>query len=71
MHMLLMIVGLLLMLFGGGCTLLFFRFGPDSELMGVWLALGLAPQVGGFFLIRYGRKLGREKRAQSPNGNEP
>ena len=71
MHMLLMIIGLLLMLFSGGRTLLFLRFGPDSELTGVWLALGLAPLVGGFFLIRYGGKLGRVKRAQSPSGNEP
>ena len=69
------IFGILLLLFGGGCTLLFaivgIPFGIDStnygesqvwgDLIGWWLFGGLFPLFGGFFLFRYGMKRDREK----------
>jgi hypothetical protein len=70
MPILLMILGLLLILFGGGCTLIFFGMGPDSEFLLLWLGLGAAPLVGGLLLVRYGLRLRRERRAQLPNGSE-
>jgi hypothetical protein len=60
MHVFLMIIGLLLILFGGGCTIVFIAVDGDVEFRWLWLALGLAPLVGGFFLIRHGLKLNRE-----------
>lgn len=71
MPILLMILGLLLVLFGGGCTLIFFGMGPDSEFLLLWLALGAAPLAGGFLLVRYGLRLRRARRTQLPNGGEP
>jgi hypothetical protein len=71
MHVLLMIIGLLLILFGGGCTFIFFGMGPDSEFLWLWLALGVAPLVGGFLLVRYGLRLRRERQAQRPDGDKP
>jgi hypothetical protein len=70
MHVFLMIIGLLLILFGGGCTIVFIAVDGDVEFLWLWLALGLAPLVGGFFLIRHGLKLNRERRAQPPHGNQ-
>ena len=66
MPILLMILGLLLILFGGGCTVIFFGMGPDSEFLLLWLGLGVLPLVGGFLLVRYGLKLRRERQAQLP-----
>ena len=71
MPIFLMIIGLLLILFGGGCTIVFIAVDGDIEFLWLWLALGLAPLVGGFFLIRYGLRLLRERRAQTPNGDKP
>jgi UPF0716 family protein affecting phage T7 exclusion len=71
MPIFLMIIGLLLILFGGGCTIVFIAVDGDIEFLWLWLALGLAPLVGGFFLIRHGLRLLRERRAQAPNGDKP
>lgn len=71
MPIFLMIIGLLLILFGGGCTIVFIAVDGDIEFLWLWLALGLAPLVGGFFLIRYGLRLLRERRTQTPNGDKP
>ena len=71
MPILLMILGLLLILFGGGCTLIFFGMGPDSSFLWLWLGLGVLPLAGGLLLVRYGLKLRRERRAQIPNGDKP
>ena len=71
MSVFLMIMGLLLVLFGGGCTVIFFGVGPDSEFLWLWLALGVAPLVGGFLLVRYGLRLRRERQALPPDGNKP
>jgi len=71
MPILLMILGLLLILFGGGCTLIFFGMGPDSEFLWLWLGLGALPLAGGFFLVRYGLRLRRARRAQLPDGDKP
>jgi hypothetical protein len=82
MHVLLIILGLLLLLFGGGCTVIFVGLGlqdPSSMLgdmallLQLWLPLGLAPLIGGFFLFRHGLKLKRERsktRMQPPNPAE-
>ena len=67
MHIVLLIFGPLLILFGGGCTLIFFGTGPDSEFLLLWLALGVAPLVGGFLLVRYGLRLRRERQTQLPD----
>lgn len=71
MPIFLMIIGLLLILFGGGCTIVFIAVDGDIEFLWLWLALGFAPLIGGFFLIRHGLKLLRERRAQPPNGDKP
>jgi hypothetical protein len=71
MHVLLIIIGLLLIVFGGGCTIVFIAVDGDIEFLWLWLALGLAPLLGRFFLIRHGMKLNRERRAQPSNGNKP
>ncbi len=75
MPILLMIIGLLLILFGGGCTVIFFGVGPDSEFLLLWLALGLAPLVGGILLFRHGLRRDRERRkaVQTPpaTGDKP
>jgi hypothetical protein len=64
MPILFIIIGLLLILFGGGCTIVFIAVDGDLEFLWLWLALGVAPLVGGFFLIRHGLKRIRERRAQ-------
>ena len=71
MYVLLIVVGLLLILFGGGCTMIFFGVGPDSEFLWLWLVLGGAPLVGGTLLVRYGLKLRRVRQVQRPNGDKP
>jgi hypothetical protein len=71
MHVLLIILGLLLLLFGGGCTLLLIgTYGSDpshiqfdlSLILSLWLPLGLLPLVGGWFIFRHGLKIDRQKR---------
>jgi Flp pilus assembly protein TadB len=70
MPILLIIIGLLLILFGGGCTIVFIAVDGDLEFLWLWLALGVAPLVGGFFLIRYALKLLRERREQPSGGDK-
>jgi hypothetical protein len=77
MPVLLIIFGLLLMLFGGGCTLivggLFISdssgsFGDLGSILPMWLGIGVAPLVGGYFMFRAGLSKDRERRktAQTP-----
>jgi uncharacterized membrane protein len=70
MPILLVIIGLLLILFGGGCTIVFIAVDGGLEFLWLWLALGVAPLVGGFFLIRYALKLLRERREQPSGGDK-
>lgn len=70
MPILFIIIGLLLILFGGGCTIVFIAVEGDLEFLWLWLALGVAPLVGGFFLIRHGLKRIRERRAQQSDGDK-
>ena len=70
MPILLIIIGLLLILFGGGCTIVFIAVDGDIEFLWLWLTLGVAPLVGGFFLIRHGLRLSRERRAQPSHGDK-
>jgi hypothetical protein len=71
MPVLFIVVGLLLMLFGGGCALLaggIFISDPKillndlSSLVPLYLGVAIAPLVGGFFLFRHGLRLDRERR---------
>lgn len=70
MPILFIIIGLLLILFGGGCTIVFIAVDGDLEFLWHWLALGVVPLVGGFFLIRHGLKRIRERRAQLSDGDK-
>ena len=73
MHIILIIFGVLLLLFGGGCTLIVLglilpepaRLGSAlAEMMPFWIPLGLLPLALGWLLLRWGLKLGRAKREQ-------
>ncbi len=72
MYILLIIFGVLLVLFGGGCTLILGglmvsdpgSFTSDLMLLlSIWLPLGLAPLALGIGLFKRGRKMDRERRA--------
>jgi membrane protein implicated in regulation of membrane protease activity len=74
-HVLLIILGLLLLLFGGGCTLIFLIGGlMDLKsmladiplLLTLWVPLGLLPLVLGWYLLRAGLRKEREKRQAKP-----
>ena len=71
MPIFLMILGLLLVLFGGGCTVIFFGVGAETDFLWLWLGLGAAPLVGGLLLVRHGLRLRRERQVQLPNGVKP
>lgn len=71
MHVLAIVLCFILLLFGGGCTLIFLVgaisdprsfFGDIPLLLTLWLPLGLAPLAGGYFLFRYGRRRDDELR---------
>jgi hypothetical protein len=70
MHILLIIFGALLALFGGGCTLILggamlFGGNPirDFQDMGVFMILmGVLPLVLGYFMLRSGIRIDRAKR---------
>ena len=73
MHVLLIMFGAILALFGGGCTLILggdvvFGGNPVSALEDVGvllLVLGLLPLAAGYFMIRSGLRIDREKRRAS------
>lgn len=74
MYILYVILGVLLMGFGGGWTILYLGFEIYEayiEFFPHWLVLGLAPLAGGYFLMRHGLRLGRENRAQPSSGDKP
>jgi hypothetical protein len=71
MPVLFIVLGLLLMLFGGGCALLaggIFISEPSilmndlPSLVPLYLGVAIAPLVGGFFLFRHGLRQDRERR---------
>lgn len=70
MHVLLIIVGLLFLFFGGGCTLLIAGFAlsdpkaivNDPSVAGVFIGMGLVPLGIGWLLFRWGVRIGRDKR---------
>jgi membrane protein implicated in regulation of membrane protease activity len=72
MHILVIIIGLLLALFGGGCTLIWggaILFSPNMarDLQNYGAALlfvGLLPLAGGIAMINWGVRRDREKRRQ-------
>lgn len=75
MPVLAIILGLLLLLFGGGCTLIFLVGGvidPQGMLadvpllLSMWVPLGLLPLAGGWLLFRHGLKRDRARRRAAP-----
>jgi hypothetical protein len=75
MAILAIIFGILLILFGGGCTLIMGGLmisDPSSiisdfgTLLSVLLPFGILPLAAGIFLIRWGVKKDRERRAAKP-----
>ncbi len=71
MPVLLIVIGLLLMLFGGGCALLaggIFMSDPKilmndlPSLVPLYLGVAIAPLVGGYFLFRHGLRQDRAQR---------
>ncbi|MEQ1523675.1 MAG: hypothetical protein ABL936_20610 [Aestuariivirga sp.] len=56
-----MIFGFLLMLFGGGCTLVFLLSGAPSQFLLIWIFVGLLPLFLGFYVGRSAGKSGQEK----------
>jgi hypothetical protein len=71
MAVLLIIIGLLLLLFGGGCTLisvvyLFTSQNVLQDLRDAWFIpalLGLLPLAIGLLIFRSGLRMGRERRS--------
>mgnify|MGYP000926065344 CR=1 FL=1 len=79
MHVLLIVFGLLLLLFGGGCTLitLGYLFGGSAnivqELMDGWWILVFfcfMPLVVGWLLFRQGLRIDRERRKAAAASSE-
>jgi hypothetical protein len=75
MPVLAIIVGILLILFGGGCTLIMggivvtdpASFVNDfGDLVSILLPLGILPLVVGNFLTRWGIKADRQRRKAGP-----
>ena len=75
MHILAIVFGLLLLVFGGGCTLVVvgsLLSDPGSMLsdlpllLSIVVPLGILPAIGGWFLFRWGLKIDRQKRRQPP-----
>lgn len=85
MNVLLIVLGLLLILFGGGCTIIVGGVGisdPSSLtsdwqlVLSIWLPLGLVPLALGIWLFRVGLRNERERRAAAAsepvtNGTAP
>ena len=70
MYVFYIVVGVVLILFGGGCTIVYMGLEAYGEFLVPWLGLGLAPLAGGFFLIRHGLKFLRERRAEPSSGDK-
>lgn len=80
MHVVAIIVGLLLLAFGGGCSLLVLgdglnaspssMFYDGSLMIAVLLFMGLLPIVLGGLLLRWGLSAGRRRR-QSADNQDP
>ncbi len=70
MHVLLIVIGVMFLLFGGGCTLIIGGFsltdpvsiGKDPTAMSMLVFMGLLPLGIGWLLLRQGLKIDREKR---------
>lgn len=81
MHIVIFLLAALLLLFGGGCTLIFLVlsfgdprsfFGDIGLLLSVWLPLGLALIVGGIALWRVAIGMKRKHAGQvSDKTGEP
>ncbi len=83
MKYLLMILGVLLLLFGGGCTLIVGAIAIDDPsalwndagtILGIWLPLGLLPLAIGVLLFRWGSgKTGRRDQngPRDSSGEDP
>jgi hypothetical protein len=56
-----MIFGFLLMLFGGGCTLVFLLSGAPSTFFLAWIFLGLVPLFLGYYIGRSAGMRGQKK----------
>jgi Zn-dependent protease with chaperone function len=60
MRILALIAGILLILFGGGCSALFFSTvvpeGNGGDFLGMWIVGGLLPLAAGILLVRWGMK---------------
>jgi hypothetical protein len=71
---LLVVMGVLLLLFGGGCTFLWFvtTFGSGElsgfhvEFLVLWVVLGLGPLVVGVICVRAGRRINAGKDPTTP-----
>ena len=71
MYIILIIFGLLLLLFGGGCTLISLIMMVDSQtsmdnlgvILPYWIPLGLLPLIVGWLLVRAGIRSRRARRA--------
>jgi hypothetical protein len=74
MWVLLLILAILLMLLGGGCTITYFNIGLTesgsflSEFFAIWLLLGLLPLVGGIALWPVALKM--KKKSIPPLGGD-
>jgi hypothetical protein len=72
MAILAIIIGILLILFGGGCTLIMGGLiisdpsGIGSDVGSVLLMLGILPLAAGILLVRWGVRKDRERRAARP-----
>lgn len=73
MHVLLIVIGALLLLFGGGCGLfiggaIVLGDDPLQNFQNTWsslFVLGIVPLFAGIFLMRLGLRIDREKRRAS------
>jgi hypothetical protein len=80
MHVIAIIFGLLLLVFGGGCTLFIVGGGLLSDgaalvadlplLATILVPFGIVPAIGGWFLFRWGLKVDRAKRRAQADGGQ-
>ena len=76
MHVVAIIFGLLLLVFGGGCTLFILGGGLLSDgaalladlplLASILVPFGILPAIGGWFLFRWGLNVDRARRKARP-----